>query len=311
MKGKCRISTKFGSVAMGSNPASIHIPTGEISVNPLFWDKLTEEERKVIITHEKGHYVNQNADEIAADKFLIDNYGITIENLYQIAKVIDKFVPDTEQNLKRKQEILKNLLSKSEEIKNNSETANISDKSSTNDESNSSDDKGFDWGWLGPTIGGILGIAGSILPSILPLIIPGSKTRSAWQNMDAVAKSKTINNLYFNECYKAYLKGAGDWNSVIQKSTLSDSNTSSIGYKVWKSMAKQGLFNNGSNEKDLASISFWSQYSKPKLSDLQYPIQIKYKQESILIKAISLPVVQVLLVGAAVFIIYKLITRKK
>lgn len=285
MKGKCRISTKFGSVAMGNNPASIHIPTGQISVNPLFWDKLTEDERKIIITHEKGHYVNQNADEIAADKYLIDNYGITIENLYQIAKVIDKFVPDTEQNLKRKKAILKNLLSKSEEIKNNSETAN----------------------WIGQTIGAALGIVSAILPSILPV----SKTRSAWQNMDAVAKSKTINNLYFNECYKAYLKSAGDWNSVVQKSTLSDSNTSSIGYKVWKSIAKQGLFNNGSNEKDLASISFWSQYSKPKLSDLQYPIQIKYKQESILIKAISLPVVQVLLVGAAVFIIYKLITRKK
>ena len=282
---------------MGNNPASIHIPSGKISVNPLFWDKLTEEERKVIITHEKGHYVNQNADEIAADKYLIDNYGITIENLHQIAKVIDKFVPDTERNLKRKQEILKNLLSKSQEIKNNSETANFLEELSSS---------GGMYGWIGPTIGAALGIASAILPSILP----GSKTRSAWQNMDAVAKSKTISNLYFNECYKAYLKGAGDWNSVIQKSTLSDSNTSSIGYKVWKSIAKQGLFNNGSNEKDLASISFWSQYSKPKLSDLQYPIQIKYKQESILIKAISLPVVQVLLVGAAVFIIYKLITKK-
>lgn len=287
MKGKNRSSITYGDNAMGYNPAKINIKQGKIEVNPLLWDKLTDEERKVIITHEQGHFHNQNANEIQADKYLIDNYGVSLNNLFQIAKVIDKFVPDTQANLERKQEILKNLILKSQEIKNNSNIANLV--------------------WLVPAIEGALGITSVVLPHVLPQ----NSTKSAWQKLDITEKSKLINDLYFAQAYNIYLKNAGNWNKLIEKNNLPVNDSKSLPYIVWSILAKQKMFDNGSNLKDTTPVSFWQQNTKPNINNIKYPIEIKYKQELIFKKAIYMPIVQLIGISVIAFVVYKFIIKKK
>jgi hypothetical protein len=58
---------------MGKNPASVNLDTGCIEINAALFKGYSEHTRRVILAHEIGHYVNQDADdELLADSFAIE-----------------------------------------------------------------------------------------------------------------------------------------------------------------------------------------------------------------------------------------------
>lgn len=94
---------------MGSNPASVNIRTGVVSLNRDIWDKLTDYEKAIILLHEEGHYRLKTLDEIRADIYSIDKYlsdADTPEKRRQLLNTVFKIVPDEE----RRVQFVKNLL---------------------------------------------------------------------------------------------------------------------------------------------------------------------------------------------------------
>lgn len=94
---------------MGSNPASVNIRTGVVSLNRDIWDKLTDYEKAIILLHEEGHYRLKTLDEIRADIYSIDKYladADTPEKRRQLMQTVFKIVPDEE----RRVQFVKNLL---------------------------------------------------------------------------------------------------------------------------------------------------------------------------------------------------------
>lgn len=94
---------------MGSNPASVNIRTGVVSLNRDIWDKLTDYEKAIILLHEEGHYRLKTLDEIRADIYSIDKYlsdADTPEKRRQLINTVFKIVPDEE----RRVQFVKNLL---------------------------------------------------------------------------------------------------------------------------------------------------------------------------------------------------------
>ena len=94
---------------MGTNPASVNLRTGVVSINPQVWNKLSGYERAIILLHEEGHYKQQTLDEIKADIYAIDKYlncADTPLKRQQLIETIFKIVPDD----RRKLSFVKNLL---------------------------------------------------------------------------------------------------------------------------------------------------------------------------------------------------------
>lgn len=277
MKGKSTEYFNYGN-DMGDNPAKVNLDTGEISLNPLLWDSLSSEERIIILNHEKGHLVNDNANESQADKYLIDKYGVTTENLIKIAETISKFIPTDERSRQRKKELLKNLLAKSQELEDGERNA-------------------FWLQWAIPLTQSLLGIGAVLMPSLFP-------TKSAWQNMSMSQKRALIESTYFEEAYKTYKLNSGNWNSVI------GSHTKNLN-KVWQTFAKNGLFENGSNQADINPGSFFQLNGGADPNAMKESIELRYSQESAISKFIGSYIFRVVAICFVVFVGFKLITRKK
>lgn len=277
MKGKSKEYFNYGR-DMGTNPAKVNLDTGEISLNPLLWDSLSSEERIIILNHEKGHLVNDNANESEADKYLIDKYGVTTENLIKIAKTISKFIANDEKSTLRKKELLKNLLAKSQELEVNEREAYWTQ-------------------WALPLAESLFNIGASIMPSLFP-------TKSAWQNMKMSQKRALIESTYFEEAYKTYKLNSGNWNSVIS------SHTKNLN-KVWQTFAKNGLFENGNSQVDMNPNSFFQSNGGVDINSVKQAIESRYSQEPMISKFISSYVFRILAIGLIAFILFKLITRKK
>jgi len=76
---------------LGSTPARVHRPTGTVFLNKDFWHLLSEQDKKFILAHEKGHFCKQTKSEIQADMFAFNEfYGTEPESLRKIVKVISE-----------------------------------------------------------------------------------------------------------------------------------------------------------------------------------------------------------------------------
>ncbi|GHU85346.1 hypothetical protein FACS1894153_0380 [Bacteroidia bacterium] len=61
---------------MGTNPASINLGTGIITINKDVWQQFSDVQKKLIYLHELAHYrLNTVDDEIACDKWAIEQYA--------------------------------------------------------------------------------------------------------------------------------------------------------------------------------------------------------------------------------------------
>lgn len=63
---------------MGLNPASVNLDTGVVTINSDIWRKLSPVQKKLILLHEKAHFVLQALDdELACDRWAIEKYAGT------------------------------------------------------------------------------------------------------------------------------------------------------------------------------------------------------------------------------------------
>jgi hypothetical protein len=75
---------------MGLNPASINMDTGIVTINKDIWKELSPVQKKLILLHEKAHFVLQTVDdEIACDKWAIEHYAGSEK--YSLRKSLDAF----------------------------------------------------------------------------------------------------------------------------------------------------------------------------------------------------------------------------
>ncbi len=283
MKGKCLTRINYGE-NMGNNPAKVNIYSGEISVNPTIWNDLTDNEREIILTHEKGHFFNKSANEVVADNYLVKKYGKNSEKLIEIANTINKYVPDTEKNNYRKAKLCWNILEQNQKNNDAAPEANL-------------------WGEI---IGAVLSIASVVAPSLL-----GNTNRSQWQKSNEATKNNLMYNAYFEAAYIIYRKNGGDWATLVSKSNITPDNSSSVLYQAWAILAKQGLFDNGSSEKDLIPSTFWQQNGIPQINTFKAAIQSRYANESIVTKFIYSTMGQIALAAFAAFILFQFLKPKK
>lgn len=55
-----------------NTPARVHRPSGTIFINGAVWNNFNDDEKKIIIEHEIGHYQLQTADELEADNYALE-----------------------------------------------------------------------------------------------------------------------------------------------------------------------------------------------------------------------------------------------
>ena len=85
---------------MGSNPASVDTETGMLILNPRVWENYTQFEKKFIIAHEEGHYVNPYGSEEDADLYAIKKLaGTEPKSLAKAVATLDKIPNITEERL--------------------------------------------------------------------------------------------------------------------------------------------------------------------------------------------------------------------
>lgn len=72
-------------------PAAVDMDTGDIYINRDVWDRYTEAEKKFIIQHELGHYLQQTDSEIEADLYALNaNFGKVHKSLKSSFTALDK-----------------------------------------------------------------------------------------------------------------------------------------------------------------------------------------------------------------------------
>ena len=85
---------------MGTNPASVDTETGMLILNPRVWEHYTPFEKKFIIAHEEGHYVNPHGTEEDADLYAIKKLaGTEPKSLAKAVVALDKIPNITEERL--------------------------------------------------------------------------------------------------------------------------------------------------------------------------------------------------------------------
>lgn len=74
-----------------TNPARCFYKEGIIEINRSAFDLLTPYQQKFVLQHEVGHYVNQNRDEIEADRYALNQLALKEPNsLYNYAKSVER-----------------------------------------------------------------------------------------------------------------------------------------------------------------------------------------------------------------------------
>jgi len=85
---------------MGSNPASVDTETGMLILNPRVWHNFTPFEKKFIIAHEEGHFVNPAGSEMDADLYALKKLaGTEPKSLAKSIATLDKIVNISEERL--------------------------------------------------------------------------------------------------------------------------------------------------------------------------------------------------------------------
>lgn len=74
-----------------TNPARCFYKEGIIEINRSAFDLLTPYQKKFVLQHEIGHYVNQNRNEIEADRYALSQLALKEPNsLYNYAKSVER-----------------------------------------------------------------------------------------------------------------------------------------------------------------------------------------------------------------------------
>lgn len=234
MKGKIPYSVNYGE-NMGSNPAQINLNNGQISVNPNIWEDLTDEQRTIILTHELGHLENNSANEILADKYLIEKYGTSKEKLIEIIETINSFAPDTPTNRLRKIELNRNVLKQNQRVEDNKRVANLV--------------------WVPAAINAAATIFGSIAPTLF-----GSAQKSQWDKLSKEQKSVTVKEAIASAIYLIYENNNGSWSKVKEYASLPYSNPNSILSVAYSVLVQAGLFDGGNSATNSSPVTFWASY---------------------------------------------------
>lgn len=74
-----------------TNPARCFYKEGIIEINSSAYDLLTPYQQKFVLQHEIGHFVNQNRNEIEADRYALNQLALKEPNsLYNYAKSVER-----------------------------------------------------------------------------------------------------------------------------------------------------------------------------------------------------------------------------
>ena len=91
-----------------TNPARCFYKEGIIEINKSAFDLLTPYQQKFVLQHEIGHYVNQNRDEIEADRYALSKLALKEPNsLYNYAKSVERIAKQPMRIQQAKIDVLK------------------------------------------------------------------------------------------------------------------------------------------------------------------------------------------------------------
>lgn len=296
---------------MGSNPASINLDTGVITINPFIWHRLEDWEKAIILLHEEGHYKNQTLSEIKADLHAIQKFaGTEQSSVLKLKETMFKFIPNTEVGQKRKLEFVKNLLYFDANANDNNKSQRILNDINT----------------MGRTANFAVSTAITIASAALPLVGAiiakyNSKYGGIWSNSDQ--KDLILSDYAFAAAYNIYAYYGGSDNHDQAIEMLDDavlrhySDPASLHSLIYELMKRSGLFNGDGRDNVKSNNTFWnstkwansSAWAASQVASIKILMVQKYIQDSQTAKRSKM--VKVLVIGAIVLSLIFLKKRSK